>query len=438
LQVKIKSTELYTKCPFVIKSDTLNELAYFSELEIHILNQNNFELSYYQKDKEKNKNTTTYRFGELIKNDLGAFRVQKRATFDFKLFDNPSYDKKSFKVFLNPIENVASYYAANLVVEVAAAGSSILQLTATDVVPEQCADFLNKLTDVYIQNSIEQKNLLATNSLKFIDSQIQQISEELKQIENNMLEFKNSKGIIDIDAESKLFLDQVKNYDEKISENNIQLSFVDYLSKYIKENKKVNDIAPTSIGINDPTLIRLIANLSELENERDRRQYDSKASSPLMETLDLQIKKVKSSIIETLVNIKQNYTISQQEINGQLGKIEGKIKNMPKTEIELIGIKRQFTIKEGLYVYLLQKRSETAILLASTVSDNWIIDKATPSYSPIKPIRSKSNAIAFVIGLLFPALIIFVLGMLNDKISDKDVLENNTKIPLLGIIGFVF
>ena len=190
--------------------------------------------------------------------------------------------------------------------------------------------FLNKLTQVYIENSIEQKNLLASNSLKFIDSQILQISEELKTIEDNLLEFKNNKGILDVDAESKLFLDQVKDYDEKISETNIQLSFVDYLTKYIKENKKINDIAPTSIGINDPLLIKLIASLSDLENDRERRQYESKTGSPVIENLDLQIKKSKNIILETLANIKKSYTLIQEEASIQLGKIEGKIKSLPK------------------------------------------------------------------------------------------------------------
>ena len=436
LQGKIKSTELYTKSPFVFKADTLNELAYFSEIDITILNSDKFELSYHLKNKKAINNAKEYTFNKTIVNELGTFKINKRESFDSVSFNNSSYDKRNFKVFVNPIEDVAAYYMANINVGVVTTGSSILELTATDVVPEQCADFLNKLTEVYIQNSIEQKNLLASNSIKFIDSQIEQISKELKVIEDTMLAFKSRRGITDVEAQSKLFLDQVRYFDTKISENDVQQSFLNYIENYIKDDKKVNDINPSMLGIEDPMLRRAVEALSMLENERDKKHYESKGKYPGLEQLDYQIKKAKEVIIETLHNVRQNYVIVKNETTQQLSKIEDKIKLLPTTEIELISIKRQFTIKEGLYIYLLEKRSESAIRLASTVSDNWVVDKAIPSYNPIKPIKSKSYSIAFVLGLLLPALIISIKEILNDKIIDKETLDASTKIPLMGIIGY--
>ena len=430
----IKSSELYNKSPFIIKADTLNEFAYFKDLDVTILDQNSFNLSYKLNKNDADK-ISKHSFGKNIINEFGEFKIVKRVNFDNKIFNNPSYNKKNYRVHFNSIENLANYYASSLGVDIVSSGSSILELSIIDGVPEVCSDYLNKLTEVYIINSSEQQNLLASNSIKFIDSQILQISGELKDIEKTLLEFQIKKGIINVDDESKLFLDRVKTLDEKISENKIQISFIEYVEKYILENKKINDIAPTSLGIDDPQLIKLISNLSELENEYSSRQIDSKPTSPLFENIEKKIKYAKQSILENLKSVKQKYLISQKEITSSLGKVEGKLETMPKTEIELIGIKRQFSIKEGLYLYLLQKRSETAIVLASSTSDNWVIDKAVPSYSPIKPVKSKSYAIALVLALLIPILIISILELLNDKITDKENLESQTKIPLIGIIG---
>ena len=55
LKGKIKTSDLYTKCPFSIKNDTLTELAYFSEFDITILNKDKFEFSYHPKGKKAPK-----------------------------------------------------------------------------------------------------------------------------------------------------------------------------------------------------------------------------------------------------------------------------------------------------------------------------------------------------------------------------------------------
>ena len=53
LQGKIRKTELYTKSPFIIKTDTLNELAYFVDVDVLILNSQSFELAYAEKNKSE-------------------------------------------------------------------------------------------------------------------------------------------------------------------------------------------------------------------------------------------------------------------------------------------------------------------------------------------------------------------------------------------------
>jgi len=76
------------------------------------------------------------------------------------------------------------------------------------------------------------------------------------------------------------------------------------------------------------------------------------------------------------------------------------------------------------------------MILASSVSDSWVIDKAIPSFNPIKPIKNKSYAIGIVLGLIIPIIIISIIELLNDKIKDKEMLRSYTKIPLMGVVGF--
>ncbi|MEO8761212.1 MAG: Wzz/FepE/Etk N-terminal domain-containing protein, partial [Bacteroidia bacterium] len=108
LQGKLKSTELYTKCPFQLKADTLTDAAAFYELDINILNSKQFELTYFLKNNDDKKKSAQYTFNKTITNELGTFKIVKRKSFDSTQFDNAAFDKKKFKIFFNPIENIVS------------------------------------------------------------------------------------------------------------------------------------------------------------------------------------------------------------------------------------------------------------------------------------------------------------------------------------------
>ena len=86
MQGNIKSTELYTKSPFIVKTDTLNELAYFVPLNVTIIDQNSFQISY-KINKDGADKSKIHAFGEKIVNDLGEFSIIKRPTFDNTLFN---------------------------------------------------------------------------------------------------------------------------------------------------------------------------------------------------------------------------------------------------------------------------------------------------------------------------------------------------------------
>ena len=45
---------------------------------------------------------------------------------------------------------------------------------------KKSVDFLNKLTEVYLKRSLDQKNRVAENTILFIDSQLGEISDSLE------------------------------------------------------------------------------------------------------------------------------------------------------------------------------------------------------------------------------------------------------------------
>ncbi|MBK6937152.1 MAG: hypothetical protein IPH18_09945 [Chitinophagaceae bacterium] len=82
-----------------------------------------------------------------------------------------------------------------------------------------------------------------------------------------------------------------------------------------------------------------------------------------------------------------------------------------------------------------RKKENTAISRASTISNSDIIDKAGPATSPVKPKKRTIQAIAVLLGILIPAIFIFISEVLNDKITTRFDIEKITLCQLSGRLG---
>ncbi|MFQ5335269.1 MAG: GumC family protein, partial [Flavobacteriales bacterium] len=434
LKGDLKTSELYKESPFRIYPDTLYENAFFAQnIVIEFEGSASYTLSY---DLNEKSESAVYAPGEPVSNALGIFTLQWNEGIDTSVFNDPEYDRKTYVIkFRDPVALV-TYYMAALQVASPNANASMLELSLEHSVTRKGVDYLNTLMDVYIKNDIEQKNQMAKNTLEFIDGQIQLISADIVEIEGELEAYKSQQGVTDIGAKAANIMENIRNMDYELSQAEIKIGFVDYLNNYVKQGKEMNQVAPSSIGIDDPLLIRLINRISELEEERRNRLVDLDQNNPAIKIIDKEISDTRKELIENIGSIRSGLEARREKTRQALSRFESQIKTIPGAQRDILAINRQFEVKEGLYEFLLEKRAETQIALASSVSDNIIVDEARPTMRPIKPVKSKINAIALLIGILFPVLLIYLKETLNDKISDRGSLEKLSKVPVVGIIPF--
>jgi len=435
LQGNIKQAELYKQSPIKIKFDSLSFRIYEKPIDLKIVDGTNYEITF-EVTEQEGSITSTHKFGEPVHSSIGNFTIEKTANFRDSVFKSAEYEKRDFVIVVHNFDLLIDKYSKALNIAFVSKKATVIELTLKDPVPQKAGDFLNMLMEVYIQSGIDNKNEIATNSLNFIDDQLELIRADLKSSEESLETFKTEMGITDISTEAQSFLGSVQIYDTRISEIDIQISFLQYLEKYIQQDRELEEISPSSLGIADPLLAKLITQLSDLQNQRKSQLNSSMPDNPIVINLNIQIQNTKEDLLENVRSIKDGLTASRQQAEIQLNRVQGKIKSVPKTQRMLIGMERQATIREGLFNYLLQKKAETAIMLASTISDNKIINTARASYKPVHPVPNQTYTLAFLIGLLIPAFAIYLKDTLDDKIKDIVDIESNTEVPILGVIGF--
>ena len=430
----VKTREVYLDCPFKLINDSIKFKVLNDPIQIHIISDKKFRLTY-DNSKTKERYEYIYSFNENITNELGSFRIVKRGFFNSRAYNNPSYERRNYIVRIQNFDEAVEKYQAKLTVVILSKASSILNIYIEDQVPTKAVDFIDKLIELWMQSGIDQKNELAANSLKFIDEQIVLISQDLNSVEKEFEDFRSARGITDLSLEAEGYVQSARTYDARLSEIDLKLSFLQYLQKYVEDDKNISGMSPASIGIDDVLLLKLIGQLNDLEGQREVMSAGATEENPRMQELNLAIQNTKNDLLENVKSIKAGLTASKNEATIQLSKVEGHIAKLPGTDRVFVNIKRQMEVKANLYTYLMQKRAETAIILAGTTSDNRQIDRATASFNPIRPVKSEIYLIAFFIGLILPAAMIYLKNLLNDKIIEKSDIEKITKLPIIGMIG---
>lgn len=435
IDLGLRSRILYHDSPFVLEFEPADSEKQTFSIHLKVVDANNADITlvYVSENGSEMELPAKIQFGETFENELGRFSIQKSDFFE-GMASGDSARSQEYELVHQTVDEISSFYLSKLQVTEARKKASILRLTLEDNVKERGVDVLNALLRVYIQENIKKKNQLASNSLKFIENQISVIADDLTTIEADIKSFKSSSGISDVSSEATFFLEQVGVLDKSVSEVDVKLSIINYLKEYVSSEKDLKNASPSSLGVDDPLLSRLIGRLSELTTERESMLRFTKEENPLISSIDTKIEETRASLVKNIESIKQGLLASRAEFQTQLKKVEGKVNTLPKAEYELLGLQRQYSIKESLYLLLLEKRSENSIVLASTVSDNMIIDEARSSKLPIKPQKNMVYLLGLLLGFGIPSVYVMLLLTFDNRIKNLDDLKKATPIPVLGTI----
>jgi tyrosine-protein kinase Etk/Wzc len=420
----IKVTEVYGEgVPFKLLVSQLDSAAFGKAVTLQIKDNNTFVLS------DEDGKPTTHKFGREVKKPYAVFTVVASSKVDSK-------NAKEVIIIFNDIRQQADSYNGRLNIESVDKNSSVLSVSLIDPTPKKGEDIINKLIEVYNKEAVEDKNQMASNTIDFIDERLQFLTVELTNVEKDVERYKKENNLTDVSADAEIYLQGASEYRKQLADYEIQIEILNSIEKYLNKQGNQFELVPSTLNIQDPTLMGLIGNFNQLQLERQRMLRTTQENNPLVQNMNDQLFNLKANILENLRNIKNGLVITRNNLRASNAQFESRIQRVPSIERELLEISRQQGIKEGLYLYLLQKREEAALSLAATVSNTRILDPAMAGGSPVKPDRRMIYLLALVIGLGLPIAGIFLKDALNDKVQELKDVTNVTNTPILGEIAW--
>lgn len=408
--------EIYNESPLRFIVEKANSSLYDTDLNVTVASA-----------KTVNINDVIYPINQSIQTPYGKLRVFARRPLNV--------NSEPLVIRVLPQGEAVDTYLKHFTIEPSSKASTVLQLSLEDAVPRKGEAVLNKLVSEYNQAAIVDKNIVASNTLNFIEERLRLIAGELSTVEKGVESFKSAEGITDLSSQAQAFLETVKENDAQLNQASIQLGAIQDIERYVNRKSDERGVAPATISISDPILIALIGKVSELELQRDQLSRTTTASSPILQSVDSQIKATKASLAENIQNVKQTLTNTQSKLKATNRQLENQIRTIPGKERALVNITRQQAIKNNLYTYLLEKREETALSYASAVADSRTIDPPRSGRDPVKPVKSTIFLLFGLLGLMLPVGVIAGRDALNDRVSRRSDVEDASQVPILGEIA---
>ncbi|GAB3333814.1 tyrosine-protein kinase [Larkinella ripae] len=415
-----RDIEMYGLSPIRLYTSSLTPNAYLAPVFVKILNPQQYELQ----DIDGNSKGR-YNFDQNAKSEYGSFRV---------FLKDSTYQKNGglVKVSFHNREQIAQYYQAKLKIASASLQSSILKIFFDDAVPDRGRAIINKLLEVHTTISLADKNLEAKNELQFITDRLRLITGELGSVEHNFEDYRNTHGVTDLAQQGNIILGAANSTANNLNQAEVNLKILDGIDSYMKNSQ--SGVAPSLSSLPDPILREHLTKLIALQGEHEKLSRTMQKDNPFLQGITTQIESTKAAIQENVANQRQNLQLNLDNLRQTNKQADLSMRAIPRKEREFITIKRQQSIKESLYLLLLQKKEEAAIAYASAVTDSRIIDEASSGGFPLTPNPTNTYIVAFLVGLLIPIGGITAKTQLSGKVKSRSEIENETGLTVFGEI----
>lgn len=406
----LETTELYKTNPIKFKVD--NYSGVYALLTLDKKSNDTFII----KEKQSKFNTELHP-GEVINSPWGMISIEPTMYGgDFPLFVELSRWSAEREVTISTVSKK----------------SDMVEISMISPIPQKNEDIINSLIHFYNDQNISYKRWIGEETIKFLDDRLASMTVELGTIEKNVETYKKDNNLVDLQIEAPHFINSGWEYDQKIVEITVQKEILSSIEKYLMVEGNRYHALPSDLGITDIPLLSLIEKYNDLQLKRRESLRSMTAENPQIMEISNQIASLKEDIIQGIKYSEIAYNVTLDNLKVQEELFNSRIKNLPTKEREYREQKRKQELTESIYLFLLQKKEESAINLSIISPNAKVVDTAYTKISPVKPRKLVIMGTFFIIGLLLPLFLIYIRELLKTTISNKSDLKDLIDTPILG------
>ena len=426
VQTGFKKLSLYADTqPVEVSFDDLDETTSAS-MKMNLRKDGTFELQKFKKKKDKYDDVIKGKVNSTIQTPIGKLTI--KAMPALKSMEDDEVTLKISKYTLNTArEKIEKVLMCDIEDKLA----TVIQLSYKDVSIQRANDIINTLIAVYQEYWVDDKNVLASATSRFIDARLDIIQQELGNVDNTISNYKSRNLVPDLAEAAKMYMTNANEASAQLVKLKSQLYLVGYIKDFMNKNGNKQELLPNNLIPEAPALETQISEYNRLLMQRNNVALNSSENNPLVADYDKQLKNLWNAIQASVNNTQNNLNIQIKEVEKRENRNNSLIASNPAQATHLLSSERQQKVKEALYIYLLQKREENELSQAFTAYNTRVLTPPMGVDKPDAPKKIKTLLAFLLLGLFIPAAYLYLKEVLDTKVRGKKDLEK-LDIPFLG------
>jgi len=376
---------------------------------------------------------------EILKIEIDKVVDTRYARFKFTYKEGQEFGPLELPIlvdFMSPNE-LASIFSSKIKVETKDKNSSVLYISLLETAPERGVLVLDRLVDQYNEQLSEDKKEVARKSLDFINNQIDITLTELNDMEQGIESFKNTRNVVDVQSDTKVYQENYIRNNREISDLENQIDIYNSVQAVVSNNAQGDISGLSSLIKTDSYLASTMIEYQDAKAKVSEYEKSIMPDNPLMIKQMSILNSARDNIINHIEINKKQLEITLQNLRSENEQFQNKSVSAPQLERQYEAISRDVGIKKDHYLYLIKKKEETALFIASVPSNQAkVIESASFGYIPTKPYPP----VLYLAGLFFafsiPFAYVFGRSLISDKIVVRSDLSSVSQIDVLGEISY--
>ena len=425
---KLRTSELYDdEAPFLVTVDTNNFTSLNELISIEILNIDSFNLFI-------SNDTLTYKFGDYVNLDGYHLTIDKKPNWLLKHDETNFLGNYLFRVN-TPLHLLSNFVKGNLFVKELDKNVAVIQIHFEGENPRRVADFTNAVAASYLDDHTLSKMRAAQLTEIFLDERTQATKKSLNVAESNLENYRVKNRVFNLKQETETDFRKISQLELQAVNLQLELTVLDSLIiTILNDEKNFLDIAPSYEAYGGMIFSSLISKIKNLEAQRTDLLLKYSENSLELKTVDQKIEDLIQYIINNIQSHRDNTSFQISKLSLDIQTIQYKMNLIPKSEKQLIMLKRDFTQQQDLFNFLKRKEMEAGIAKLANLHFHRVIDKAEVATTPSSPNKGFNIALGGFLSLLISVAFVYILEGILSKISSRFELEKLTEVKVLGVV----